>query len=79
MFDYGLAFDSTSYLCLLLLLPLLWVFSYRSLSGLGRVRRVVALVMRTVVLVLLILALAETQFVKSSNRLTVIYLLDQFL
>ena len=79
MFDYGLAFDSAAYLCLLLLLPLLWVFSYRSLSGLGRVRRVVALVMRSVVLILLILALAETQIVRSSNRLTVIYLLDQSL
>jgi len=79
MFDHGFAFDSAGYLALLVLLPILWVFSYRGLSGLGRVRRLVALGLRTVVLVLIILALAETQHVRTSDRMTVIYLLDQSL
>ena len=79
MFDHGFAFDSAGYLVLLALLPIVWVFSYRGLSGLGRVRRMVALGTRTVVLLLLILALAETQHVQTSDRMTVIYLLDQSL
>ena len=61
------------------LVPLLWWFSFRSLASLGRVRRLVALALRALVLVLLILALAEIQLVRTSDRLTVIYLLDQSL
>ncbi|NIP86225.1 MAG: hypothetical protein GTO03_11925, partial [Planctomycetales bacterium] len=58
-------------------LPLLWVFSYHSLSGLGGVRRVVAIAWRTLVMLLLILAIADMRLVRISDRLTVIYLLDQ--
>ncbi len=79
MLPYRLAFDSPWHLSWLLLLPVLWVLSYRSLSGLGSMRRWLALGLRTVVMALVILALAETQLVRTHDRLTVIYLLDQSL
>lgn len=70
-------FDQPWWLLLLLLLPVLWVFSYRSLSGLGPYRRLFALLLRSVVFALLVLALSGIQLQKVSDRLTVIYLLDQ--
>ena len=79
MFDFGISFDSVWYLSLLALLPLLWWLSFRSLTGLGRVRRIVALTLRSLVLILIIAALAEMQWIRRSDRLTVIYLLDQSL
>lgn len=65
------------YLLLLVLLPLLWVFSFRSLSGLGRYRRLFALAFRTLVFVLIVLALSEVQTLRTSDKVTVTYVLDQ--
>lgn len=79
MFGYELDFQSPWYLLLLGLLPLLWWFSFRSLAGLGNVRRLVAIGCRTFVLVLLIFAIADIELKQSSDKLTVIYLLDQSL
>lgn len=79
MFDYSFAFDRLEYLLLLGLLPLLWWLSYRSLSGLGKWRRWLALGLRSLVLLILVLALADMQFRKKNDRLTVVYLLDQSL
>ena len=79
MFGLDFAFDSPWFLLLLALVPVLWVLSFRSLSGLGPIRRLFALAFRTVVLVLIVLALAEIQFEQTSDKLTVIYLLDQSL
>ncbi len=72
-----LVFNSPWYLLLLLLLPAMWWFSFHSLSGLGRWRRLMALSLRTLVMLLLVAALAEMQYQRTSDRLTVIYLLDQ--
>ncbi|HEX5104552.1 MAG TPA: VWA domain-containing protein, partial [Pirellulaceae bacterium] len=77
MFGLRIAFDQPLWLLLLILVPILWIFSYRSLSGLGPYRRVFALLFRTVVFTLLVLALAGVQLQKISDRVTVIYLLDQ--
>jgi uncharacterized membrane protein len=77
MSDYRLAFDAPWCLLLLLLLPALWWYSLRRLSGFGRVRKAVVIGLRSLVLALLVLALAEVQMVRISDRLTVIYLLDQ--
>jgi uncharacterized membrane protein len=74
-----LVFNSPWYLLLLLLLPAMWWFSFHSLSGLGRWRRLMALALRTLVMLLLVAALAEMQYQRTSDRLTVIYLLDQSL
>src|SRR5262245_5215887 len=77
MFGHQIAFDEPLWLLLLLLIPVLWIFSFRSLSGLGPYRRIFALLFRTVVFALLVLALAGVQLQKISDRVTVIYLLDQ--
>ena len=79
MFNYQLSFGSPWYLLLLLGLPVLWWCSFNSLAGLGRVRRWVAIGLRTIVLLLLVAAMAEVQMVRVSDRLTVIYLIDQSL
>jgi uncharacterized membrane protein/Mg-chelatase subunit ChlD len=74
-----LVFNSPWYLLLLLLLPAMWWFSFHSLSGLGPWRRLLALGLRTLVLLLIVAALSEMQYQRKSDRLTVIYLLDQSL
>lgn len=79
MLPYRVGFDAPGYLVLLALVPLLWWLSFRSLAGLGRIRRVVVLLLRAAVLALLVMALAGLQSVKTSDRLTVIYLIDQSL
>ena len=73
--DYQLSFDSPWWLALLALVPLFWALGWRSLTSLGRVRRWTVLGVRS--LVLLVLAMAEVQAVRTTDRLTVIYLLDQ--
>ncbi len=60
----------------LVLVPLVWWIGYRNLASLGAGRRLVVLLLRTAVVVLLILALAEMRAVRTSDRLTVFYLLD---
>ena len=59
----------------LVLPPLVWM-SYRSLAGLGPVRRALAILFRTAVITLIVLALAELQSVRRTDRLTTIFLLD---
>lgn len=77
MWGLEVGFDRPLYLLLLLLLPVLWMVSFRSLAGLGRVRRLVALGLRTLVLTAIVCALAEIQLLQTSDKVTVIYLLDQ--
>src|SRR5215213_7781931 len=77
MLNLKIAFDQPWWLLLLALVPVLWIFSFKSLSGLGPNRRIFALLFRTVVFTLLVLALAGVQLQKISDRVTVIYLLDQ--
>ncbi len=78
-----IGFDRPWFVLLLLftmlfaLLPLLLWFSFNSLAGLGRWRRLFAMMLRAAVFSLLVLALAQTQWRESTDRLTVIYLLDQ--
>ncbi len=61
----------------LIIIPVIWLFSYRSLAGLGRVRRFLALTIRTLIVLLFLFALAEIRWKESSDRVTVIYVLDQ--
>ena len=79
MADYTLTFDAPAWLWLLLMLPVLWWFSIRSLSGLGPFRRWLALGLRTLFTALVIIALAEPQWVRTSDRMTVMFLVDQSL
>lgn len=74
LFDY---FGRPAFLVLLLLLPVLWVVSFNSLAGLGKWRRMFALMLRSLVFSLLVFVLAQAQWPRTADRLTVIYLLDQ--
>ncbi len=77
MFSYHFIFERPLWLILLGIIPLLWWLSFRSLAGLGPVRRIFAIAIRSLVLMLLIFAAAEFRLTKTSERLSVIYLLDQ--
>src|SRR5262245_29738778 len=59
-----------------LLLPPLVLVSIKSLAGLGRVRRALAILLRSAVVTLIILALAEVQAVRKNDKLTTLFLLD---
>jgi uncharacterized membrane protein/Mg-chelatase subunit ChlD len=72
-----LTFDQPWILLLILAIPVLFFISYRSLAALGKYRRLFALGYRGRVLLLMILALAGVQLQKISERMTVMYLLDQ--
>jgi Mg-chelatase subunit ChlD len=74
-----IAFESPAYLVLLAGLPLLWWSSARVAAVLGRVRGGMTIALRSLVFVLIVLALAEAQLVHTSHRLTVFYLVDQSL
>ncbi len=74
---FEIHFDQPWFLLLFLILPLLWLVSFRSLAGLGTFRRWFAIVLRTAVFSLLVLSLASMQWQRTTDRLTVLYLLDQ--
>ena len=74
---FEIAFDRPWFLLLLLILPIMWYWSFNSLAGLGKGRRIFALLLRSLVVLLMVMALAEAKWQRSTNRLTVIYLLDQ--
>ena len=59
-----------------LVLPPLILVSFRSLSGLGMVRRALAILLRTAVVTLIVLALAEVQTVRRNDKLTTLFLVD---
>lgn len=77
MFDWSIGFDKPWYLLLLAILPVIWVMSFKGLVGLGRVRRVCVLLLRSAVIALIVLALSEIQVKRSTDRVAVIYVLDQ--
>src|SRR4051812_14444734 len=60
-----------------LLLPPLIGMSIKSLSGLGKVRQAIAIALRTVIVTLIVLALAQVQSVRRNDKLTTIFLLDR--
>ncbi|MEW6249080.1 MAG: VWA domain-containing protein [Planctomycetota bacterium] len=71
-----LRFEFPGYLALLALIPLLLALSYRSLAGLGAVRRVLAISVRVLVVLVIVLALAGGQRARPVKDLTVIFLMD---
>lgn len=72
-----LGFESPGYLVVLAALPLLILFSYKSLSGLGPIRRVVAIVARCAVVICMALALAGAHRVRTAEDETVIFVVDR--
>jgi Mg-chelatase subunit ChlD/uncharacterized membrane protein len=77
MFSWSIGFDSPWYLLLVAILPVVWLVSFKGLAGLGRWRRPFVLLLRSVVIALIVLALAEIQVKRKSDRVAVIYVLDQ--
>lgn len=70
-------FDQPAWLWLGLLVPVLIVASLRSLAGLDPVRRVLALVVRSVVVILIAVCLAGVESVRRNDHLTVMFLMDR--
>ena len=77
MGNIEIGFQYPWFLLLLLLIPLVWWLGLKSLAGLGPWRRSIAISLRTAVMLLVIFAIAGIQWIWSSEKLTVIYLLDQ--
>jgi Mg-chelatase subunit ChlD len=72
-----LSFDHPWYLLLLAGIPIVLLPAIGGLSGLGSIRRTVALALRGAVIAMMILALAQLQWGQTSEKITVVYLLDQ--
>ncbi len=70
-------FEQPRYLVLLALVPLLVWLSFRSLAGLGRARRMVAIVFRCLVVAVMVLALAGAHWVQTRDQLAVIFAFDR--
>ncbi|OWK34537.1 VWA domain-containing protein [Fimbriiglobus ruber] len=73
----GLEFVRPEWLGLLAFVPLIFFISRRSLSGLGPVRKWVAISARALVIALLAMALAEPRVRKQSEHVTVLYVVDR--
>jgi len=72
-----LDFEQPLWLLLCALVPVLIVTSLRSLAGLDPVRRVFAIVVRSVVVMLVAFCLARVQRVQRNDDLTVLFLMDR--
>lgn len=74
---YQIGFEFPWYLLLLTLLPVLWWWSFRPLSSLGNFRRTTALLLRSLIFVALVMAISGIQWKRISEKVSVIYVLDQ--
>ena len=63
-------------LFLLLLLPALYYGYRRSLVDLTRTQRIISLIVRAIIIVLLVLSVADLQYLKTDDELAVIFLAD---
>ncbi|MFN7890519.1 MAG: VWA domain-containing protein, partial [Pirellula sp.] len=77
MGKFEIGFQYPWYLLLLVVIPITWWLGSKSLAGLGPWRRSLALIFRSLVLLLIVCAIAGVQWIWSSEKLTVIYLIDQ--
>ena len=72
-----ISFTHPALLALLVLAPLAWWLERRSLVLLPRGRRIASLALRTVVILLLVLALAGMRFERRSDAVTVVFAVDR--
>ena len=63
-------------LLLLLLLPFLYYGYRRSLVDLSRTQRIMSLITRIIIVILLILSVADVQYLKTDEKLAVMFLAD---
>ncbi len=73
------SFGKPEWLWLALLVPVLIAVSIRTLAGLGPARRVIALVVRSLVVLSVAVVLAEVERVRRNEDLTVMFLMDRSL
>ncbi len=71
------SFEQPAWLWLLLLVPALVVVSIRSLAGLDPIRRVLAIIVRCLVVIIVAVSLAEVVRVRTNRDLSVIFLMDR--
>lgn len=72
-----ISFDQPDWLWLLLFAPVVAVVSFKTMRALEPSRRILAIALRVVVLTLVAFCLADIQYVKASDKLTVIFLMDR--
>ena len=79
MMDFGwtIGFDRPWLLLLLLVLPPMIYLSLTSLAGLGPWRKLFAIALRCFCIGLIVFSLAQMKWQRKTDRLTVLYLLDQ--
>lgn len=77
MFSFGIALDRPGYLWLLVFVPALAVYGWRQMAALAGPRRSLAILIRCIVWSLLVFAVAGVQWIRTDDRMTVMYLLDQ--
>ena len=70
-------FEEPRWLWLCVLIPILVAASFRSLAGLDPVRRVLALLVRSALVLLVAVCLAGIQSVRRSDALTIMFLMDR--
>lgn len=75
--DFSISFENPWLLLWLLLIPALVFLSVRSLTGLERGRRILAIATRAIVTLLIVCCLAGIQYVRSNRDLTVIFAIDR--
>ncbi|HEY2892655.1 MAG TPA: BatA and WFA domain-containing protein [Pirellulales bacterium] len=77
--DYSLGFEEPRWLALLIVLPVFWWMSYYGWRLAGPRVSWPSLALRTLVVASIVLALAEVQVSRTSNRVNVFYLVDRSL
>ena len=68
-----ISFDRSEWLWLLVTIPVIAAISVRSLSGLEKSRRVVAVVLRSLVIAAVAVALARIEYVKRNDHVAVMF------
>ena len=77
MYNYGFYFGQPWWLLgLILLVPIVWL-ARRNLTGLTRLRRWLAIVLRCLVILILVLLLTRPTLTRKSKHLTVIVVFDR--
>ena len=72
-----LSVDRPAWLWLLLLIPVLAVVSWRVLVAIQPARRVLVIAVRSLVILALALCLADVMYVRTTDKLTVFFLMDR--
>lgn len=77
MWGFDLSFDEPRWLWSLIAVAIFALYSYWTLLGLAPWRRFFAVGLRSLILTAIVLVLAEVQVVKQTDKVTVLFLLDQ--